>query len=317
MKTSTILLSLVLVFQIFTACVSDEVGDLKQENEDLKERLKGYREDNQQKSESIVAFDNSIEKFGNIQDSIQLREFLVDSLQTEIRRKGRASRSDNEILNKLLDEINSFLKENTELAIGLDTTAFVNANSEKIVKLLLQSVADKQQQINSMKEELAILDKEVKGLRVKNAHLLRSSIELAEANIKLNKSARKLAIETISYSFPINMFNQVIKAKKIDNFEACYTVQENKFAGAGKKTLYVRIIMPNDQLLDATKEKLFTYNGSQIGYSMKQEIDYNNEALKSCLKWNKSTVPLVAGRYFAEYFLDGQQVGSRGFYLEH
>ena len=58
------------------------------------------------------------------------------------------------------------------------------------------------------------------------------------------------------------------------------------------------------------------YKGEQLQYSIKKEIDYQNEAQNLQLFWtNKSTEKMIAGTYHVEIFVGDNVIGQTKFTL--
>jgi hypothetical protein len=97
------------------------------------------------------------------------------------------------------------------------------------------------------------------------------------------------------------------KSKDIKTFSIDFTVTRNVTASTGNRTAYVRLMKPNNQLVNPTGQ--FEYENRTIDYSAAKAIEYDGEEQKVQLY-----VPVLeylsAGKYHAYIFIDGQMIGS-------
>lgn len=97
------------------------------------------------------------------------------------------------------------------------------------------------------------------------------------------------------------------KSKDIKTFSIDFTVTRNVTASTGNRMAYVRLMKPNNQLVNPTGQ--FEYENRTIDYSAAKAIEYDGEEQKVQLY-----VPVLeylsAGKYHAYIFIDGQMIGS-------
>ena len=97
------------------------------------------------------------------------------------------------------------------------------------------------------------------------------------------------------------------KAKDIKTISVTFTVTRNVTATTGNRMAYVRLMKPNNQLVNPTGQ--FTYENRTIDYSAAKAIEYDGEEQQIQLY-----IPiqdyLSAGTYHAYIFIDGQMIGS-------
>ena len=97
------------------------------------------------------------------------------------------------------------------------------------------------------------------------------------------------------------------KSKDIKTFSIDFTVTRNVTAETGNRMAYVRLMKPNNQLVNPTGQ--FNYENRTIDYSAAKAIEYDGEEQKVQLY-----VPVLeylsAGKYHAYIFIDGQMIGS-------
>ncbi len=109
------------------------------------------------------------------------------------------------------------------------------------------------------------------------------------------------------------------KAGKIERVKVCFTLGENKLAEPGKKTIYIRILRPDNivvtQKVDG--DYTFQYQGQTMEYTSKQELDYQNKDTSTCIYWTKKSKeePAMVGTYNVFIYADGFEIGTSNFIL--
>lgn len=96
------------------------------------------------------------------------------------------------------------------------------------------------------------------------------------------------------------------KAKDIKTFSVTFTVTRNVTATTGNRMAYVRLMKPNNQLVNPTGQ--FTYENRTIDYSAAKAIEYDGEEQQIQL-YIPIQEYLSAGTYHAYIFIDGQMIG--------
>ena len=97
------------------------------------------------------------------------------------------------------------------------------------------------------------------------------------------------------------------KAKDIKTISVTFTVTRNVTATTGNRMAYVRLMKPNNQLVNPTGQ--FTYENRTIDYSAAKAIEYDGEDQQIQL-YIPIQEYLSAGPYQAYIFIDGQMIGS-------
>jgi flagellar basal body-associated protein FliL len=110
------------------------------------------------------------------------------------------------------------------------------------------------------------------------------------------------------------------KAAKIERVKVCFTLGENKLVEPGRKTVYVRIVRPDNvvvtQKLDG--DYTFQYQGQTMEYTSKQEVDYQNKDTSTCIYWTKKSKEesAMVGVYNVFIYADGFEIGTSSFMLK-
>ncbi len=109
------------------------------------------------------------------------------------------------------------------------------------------------------------------------------------------------------------------KIRRTDRIRVCFTVAENAIAEPGKKTIYVRIAQPDNEILAKGRGEEFTFihKGEMLQYSIKKNFTYQNEAIDFCIHWNRrQTLELQAGIYHVDIYEGDHNIGSTTFELK-
>lgn len=97
------------------------------------------------------------------------------------------------------------------------------------------------------------------------------------------------------------------RCKDIKTFSVDFTVTRNVTAETGNRMAYVRLMKPNNQLVNPAGQ--FAYEDRNIDYSAAKTIEYDGQERKL-----QVYVPvqeyLTPGTYHAYIFIDGQMIGS-------
>ena len=86
----------------------------------------------------------------------------------------------------------------------------------------------------------------------------------------------------------------------------------------GRKDIFVRIAKPDSTILSRGKgnEFSFMYQGEVLQYSIKEPVNYQNEALDLCLYWfNRSKNDLPEGIYVVSVYAGDYEIGQSTFEL--
>ena len=203
--------------------------------------------------------------------------------------------------------------------------------AEKLLKELKNVKATSSAEILRLKNELATVRAVLKDYIRQVDSLQRINISLAsERDQALAEAERtrkeKVLIdeqreqlkEKVEIASQLNATNVVVsplkkngkaakKSKDIKTFSIDFTVTRNVTAQTGNRMAYVRLMKPNNQIVNAMGQ--FTYESRSIEYSAAKTIEYDGSELHLQLY-----VPvqeyLTAGTYQAYIFIDGNMIGQ-------
>ncbi len=230
-----------------------------------------------------------------------------------------------------------FASQYGELKKGIKDDSLVNrlnqeqARAEALLKELQNTKANSSAEILRLKRELATVRAvlrdyihQVDSLQQLNQALI-GERDLARAdaervrqensniqaeNSQLNERvaiAAQLDATGISVSALKKNGKPAKKSKDITNFSVSFTITRNVTATAGNRSIYVRLLKPNQQVVNQSGN--FKYENRSIGYSAVKTIEYNGKEQHVNLYIPVNEF-LSAGNYSAYIFADGQMIGS-------
>lgn len=233
--------------------------------------------------------------------------------------------------------------ETMKFNIKNDSLLFQLNNEQAKVQRLLEELktvkANDQAEIKRLNDELGTLRKvlrsyvaQIDSLNRANEQLKKEKQEITtkyqEASQTLNRVteekkglteivtlASKLDATNISIT-PTNKKGKVQKKiSKTEQLVVNFTITKNITAEPGERTIYVRIMKPDNDVLTKSRANLFPYEDTEINYSMKRIIEYGGEEVNVALYWDVEEY-LIPGTYRCDIFADGNRIGSKSFELK-
>lgn len=200
-------------------------------------------------------------------------------------------------ISRYRSELTELKKENTRLVARLDSVsnyASRLAEEKEQVELTLQQEMLRTEDLTTQKSQL---EKEVK-----KGSLLQATNMTAYA-IKRKRSGDE---------------DDTRRASRADEIKACVNIAKNLIAQQGERTLYVRVITPDNRvvsLADSSSANTFTFNNKSLLFSGKKAFWYENEAQEICVYVTKQE-DFVKGSYKVEAFTEGYKLGEAYFELK-
>jgi len=264
------------------------------------------------------------EKEKEMTEVVQMMNFDKEQVQKEFsdlnsEMDGYTTNIHNDSLVKLLQDQKTKVSQLLdELRVTKSTNAVriaqLRAELSTVRKVMIQYV-NQIDSLNSMNKSLKNENVEVH----KKYQAASESVEaLSKEKESLNQVVTRASImEVTNFSMlPVNS-----KGKKTGWFSQTaslqfnYTIAKNVTAQPGEKTVYLRITRPDDDVLTKGSGNVFTYENKEIAYSVSKKIEYTGDAINDVMFWKIGEI-LPKGNYRAEFFIDGNRVGSFKFVFE-
>lgn len=234
--------------------------------------------------------------------------------------------------------------ETMKFSIKNDSLLYqLNGEQAKVQRLLeeLKTVkATNRTEINRLNKELNTLRQILRTYVVQIDSLNRANQQLKiekqeitnkyqQATQTLNKVSqeRKNLSEKVSLASKLDATGIIVQAvnkkgkiqkkiKKIEQFVVNFIITKNITAEPGERTIYVRIMKPDDDVLTKSRTNVFEYENREIDYSMKRIVEYGGEEIQVTLYWDVEEY-LTPGKYRVDIFADGSRIGSKSFELKN
>lgn len=252
------------------------------------------------------------------------------------------------VLNKqqLEDEYESLTMqyEGFKLNIKNDSLLQKLTNEQTKVQRLLEELktvkAENKTEINRLNKELATLRQVLKSYIVQIDSLNRANAQLRqekqEITTKYQETSKTLnqvtqqkqdLSEKVTLAAKLDATNIGVQAtnnkgkvqKKISKVEQLvinFTITKNITAEPGERTVYARIMKPDNDVLTKSRTNTFPYESGNINYSIKRIIEYGGEEVGVTMYWNVEEY-LMPGTYRVDIFADGNRIGTKSFTLEN
>lgn len=223
----------------------------------------------------------------------------------------------NDSLIKLVDEQKMKIQQLlTELKITKSTDA--------------RRIQELQTELASVRKVMQYYVAQIDSLNIQNQRLTTENIEVKQRYAEAAQTVEQLAKEkedltqTVTRAAIIEMSGfgftalndkgrSTKKLKQIAKLQFNFTIAKNVTAQAGDKTLFLRIVRPDDIVLTKNaNSNVFPFEGKMVSFSARKDFEYGNEAVSDAIYYNVDEM-LPAGKYRAEFFLDGNRIGSYSF----
>ena len=198
-----------------------------------------------------------------------------------------------------------------------------NSQNRARIKKLEGEIASLKKIVRHYLEEIKRLGEENEGLRreleqvnQRNEQLATTAASVKRDNEQLSQTvaqAKKLSITGLSFKAYNNKGKVEKKVKKAKSLGASFTINPNNTASAGTKTVYMRIVSPDGQVLSGGPS--FSYDGKSVASSASRDIQYDNSEQHVSIYWQTNTT-LTSGDYLVEIFCDGNHLASRNFNMK-
>lgn len=198
-------------------------------------------------------------------------------------------------------------------------------NARRIAELK-KELATVRQVMVSYVHQIDSLDRTNKRLVAENQQVKQQYQEVARQAKQLEKERTQLA-EVVSRAsmLEISHFQMTPLNKRdrkttiynqIQKLQFDYTVARNITNKPGMKTIYMRITRPDGEIMQKNINDVFRFENSDIAYSVSNDFEYAGEEISGSLYWQVEEI-LQVGWYNADFFVDGELIGSFPFQIKH
>lgn len=284
------LIAIIGLLVIITAIL---IGYLVTGNSQMKEMQEQYVVDKQELEDEYEAISLQYEgfKFSVQNDSLlyklQNEQAKVLRLQEELR---MTQASDKAEIKRLTDEL---------------------ATLRKILRSYIHQIDS----LNTLNQELRAENEQITNQFNKTSRTLQQVSQEREKLSEKVSLAAQLVATNINSKAVNDRGREQSRLSRSTQFVVSFTVTRNITAEPGERTIYIRIMTPDGNVLSKNPNNLFTYENSDILYSMKRIVEYGGEEIPVTMYWDIEEF-LMPGTYKADIFADGHHIGSNSFVME-
>jgi hypothetical protein len=214
----------------------------------------------------------------------------------------------------------------------------ITAQKEEISKLLkyngsnIALITKYKAELGTLKDVLRSYIAQVDSLNTQNQQLIQENTqinskldqarsEISEKTTKIDELSSKvkegsvLLLRNVS-SAPVDADDDVVsKLKKVKKVKVSMTIQENRLAEAGQKTIYIRIKGPSNAVFAESETSLCAFGDEQIVYTAKREITYEKKEIDVNIYWDPKNL-LAKAKYTVDIIAEGNLIGTSTFELK-
>jgi hypothetical protein len=247
------------------------------------------------------------------QEVQQVLEEEKNSLQGELKdlmEEYESMKSTNDSMNQKLEAQQAKIKK--LLTYNASNLEKIKLYKKELVTLreIMKSYIVQIDSLNQKNQTLVAENNEVKG-RLEQSRV--TTKELTQKTEELSKKVQQasvLSAKNVVVTALNKRSRENIKADRITKLKVCFTVRENSIVQAGPRVVYVRIARPDELVLTSSADNLMKFQGEQVVYSEKREIEYENADIDLCIFYDVKAGELIPGIYKVDLFTDGSLIGS-------
>jgi hypothetical protein len=205
-----------------------------------------------------------------------------------------------------------------ELRITKVTNARRIAELKNELATVRQVMVSYVQQIDSLDSMNKRLVKENQEVKQQYQDVALQAKTLEEESTQLAEVVSRASMLEISH-FKMTLLNKRDKKTtiyaQIQKLQFDYTIARNITNIPGMKTIYLRITRPDGEVMQKNVNDVFTFENSQIAYSISKDFEYEGEEVSGAMYWLVEEI-LQIGLYNADFFVDGELIGSFPFEIK-
>lgn len=261
-----------------------------------------------------------------MKEMVELMEFEKEQLEDEYEElaiqfdgyQTQDIRNDSlvELLSQEKQRVQDLLEE---LRITKVTNARRIAELKKELATVRQVMVSYVHQIDSLDRTNKRLVAENQQVKQQYQEVARQAQQLEEERTQLAEVVSRASMLEITHfqMTPLNKRDRKTSVyNQIQKLQFDYTVGRNITNKPGMKTLYMRITRPDGEVMQKSIDDVFRFENSDIAYSVSKDFEYAGEEISGSLYWLVEEI-LQIGWYNADFFVDGELIGSFPFQIKH
>ncbi len=273
---------------------------------------------------AVVLFLQNRQQKTEMQEMVEQLTFEKEQLEDEyedwaLQFDGYGQNIQNDSLAELLSHEQQRVQDLLEeLRITKATNARRISELKKELATVRAVMVDYIRQVDSLSATNQRLETENRYVRQQYEQVHEKATKLEEEKTQLTEVVNRASIMEVSNFVFTPLNNRDRKTtlfNKIQKLQFDYLILKNITTEPGEKIVYIRIVRPDGEVMVKSENNTFTYENQQIAYSIKQQIEYAGEEIADTQYWLVEEI-LQKGTYNADFFIDGNLVGSFPFQLK-
>ena len=221
--------------------------------------------------------------------------------------------------------ISELARERQRVQDLLEELRITKATDSRRIEELRKELATLRTIMVSYVNQIDSLDRTNKLLQEENIQVKQQYEEKARQAEKLEQERAQL-VEVVTRASMLELSDfEVVKLNhrdrkttffsQIQKLEFKFNIARNITTEPGTKTMYLRITSPNGEVMQKTEDDVFPFENQDIAYSVAKDFEYEGESVSIAMYWSVEEI-LEKGLYNADFFVDGQLIGSFPFTLK-
>jgi hypothetical protein len=169
--------------------------------------------------------------------------------------------------------------------------------------------------LNTMNQELLAQNKQLKNverrLTTEKEQLQKDKNQLEE----IRDLATTLQASDINLVLLNKRDNETNRVRTTVKVRVDFMLRANKVAEAGEKSIFLRILRPDQVVLGSPDLEMIEFNGEQIPASSSRVVSYEGEDLPVSIFWINDG-EIVPGEHQVELYSEGRMIGNSAFVLK-
>ena len=233
---------------------------------------------------------------------------------------------------------NIYFRYDTLETNNLELQVEMEQQKEKIEKLISLQAEDAykirmyRKEMETLRSVLRSYIVQIDSLNMQNQELLAENKQLRNTELRLSSEKEQLEkdktqleeIKDLVTTLQASQIDLVLLNKRDKNTDRIRTavkvrvdfvLRANKVSPAGEKSIYLRIIRPDQVVLGSPELEMIEVNSEQIPVSASRVVNYENEDLPVSIFWNNDG-EIVPGEHRVELYAGGKIIGQSSFVLK-
>ena len=269
----------------------------------------------------LVLFFMQRSEHGSVVKEMRMEKDSIQFQLTQIAASYDSMKTENDTLNEQLFVAQAKVKD---LLLEVEQTK----------KVSISKINDYQKQVTTLRGIMRDFVVQIDSLNRKNEELMAENLQVKQQyqqveqkNQQLNQEKERLqqnlkiaakleARELVAE--PLNSHNKETKfAKRTEKIRIYFVLGQNQATPRGAKSIYARIMRPDQLLMSKSSNDLFRFEDLKIQYSAMRDVVYEGKDLPVAIFWDNTNEPeLMTGTYTINLFADGNEIGETTFELQ-